>query len=49
MEFSERKFHYCHKNINPPLGKASEVFWFHLDLLSLWVLDPNYVLGHDDM
>lgn len=49
MEFSERKFHYCHKNIHPPLGKANEVFCFHLDFLSLWVLEPNHVLGPIDM
>lgn len=45
MEFSERKFHYCHKNINPSLGNANRVFCFHLDFLGLWFLEPDYVLG----
>jgi len=49
MEFSERKFHYCHKNIYPLLGKANEVFGFHLDFLSLWFLERNYVLSPIDM
>lgn len=35
--------------IHPPLGKANGVFYFHLDLWRLWLVEPNYTLDPTDM